>query len=128
MLIFFSIVRDRAEKNNQEDCATEREPSVVDKAKKSITFLQYKTSKGKEWNSKVRGGKSKAGSSSKNEQDVLIYIRLLEWNEKERILKMKRGKKVGIRISIHVSVLNLTPILHLKLIIKLNLTKILQNN
>ena len=74
MLIFFSIVRDRAEKNNQEDCATEREPSVVDKAKKSIkSFLQYKTSKGKEWNSK--------------------------WNEKERILKMKRGKKVGIRIS-----------------------------
>jgi hypothetical protein len=100
MLIFFSIVRDRVEKNNQEDCATEREPSVVDKAKKSIkSFLQYKTSKGKEWNSKVKGGKSKAGSSSKNEQDVLIFIRLLEWNEKEGILKMKRGKKVGIRIS-----------------------------
>ena len=65
MLIFFSIVRDRAEKNNQEDCATEREPnSVVDKAKKSIkSFLQYKTSKGKEWNSKVKGGKSKTGCS-----------------------------------------------------------------
>lgn len=30
---------------------------------------------------------------------MLIYIGLLEWNEKERVLKPKRGKKVALRIS-----------------------------
>lgn len=40
------------------------------------------------------------GSSSKSaNQDVLIFIRLLEYNNKEKALKMKRGKKVGLRIS-----------------------------
>ena len=37
------------------------------------------------------------GSSSKSaNQDVLIFIRLLEYNNKEKALKMKRGKKVGL--------------------------------
>ena len=30
---------------------------------------------------------------------MLIYIGLLEWNEKESVLKAKRGKKVALRIS-----------------------------
>ena len=29
---------------------------------------------------------------------MLIYIGLLEWNEKERVLKPKRRKKVALRI------------------------------
>ena len=32
-------------------------------------------------------------------QEVLIYIRLLKWNEKQNVLKPKRGKKVALRIS-----------------------------
>ena len=63
-------------------------------------FFQFKALKGKEWDSKVKGGKQKVGSSPKSaNQDVLIFIRLLEYNNKERALKMKRGKKVGLRIS-----------------------------
>ena len=30
---------------------------------------------------------------------MLIYIGLLEWNEKENVLKPKRGKKVTLRIT-----------------------------
>ncbi|XP_028395679.1 uncharacterized protein LOC114519707 [Dendronephthya gigantea] len=92
--------RDTAIEEKHEN-VTKQNSGVVDvKPKKSIkSFLQYKTSKGKEWNSKVKGGKQKNGSNSQKEQDVLIFIRLLEWNGNERTLKMKRGKKVGMRIS-----------------------------
>ena len=33
------------------------------------------------------------------EVNRMFSLQLLEWNEKERILKIKRGKNVGMRIS-----------------------------
>ena len=48
--------------------------------------------------SKVKGGKAKSRKTSTADQEVLIYIGLLEWNEKERVLKTKRRKKVALRI------------------------------
>ena len=59
------------------------------------SFASYKKSKGKEWNSKV----SKTGDKAKKKvPDVVISVGLMEWNEKEQLLKAKRGKKVPLRI------------------------------
>ena len=63
------------------------------------SFSNYKAAKGKQWFSKVKGGKAKGTKNSAADQEVLIFIGLLEWNEKENILKPKRGKKVALRIS-----------------------------
>ena len=60
--------------------------------------LEYKAAKGKQWFSKVKGGKAKSRKTSTADQEVLIYIGLLQWNEKERVLKPKRRKKVALRI------------------------------
>ena len=53
--------------------------------------------------SSIRVRKEKNGTSKlkveKSKQDVPIFIRLLEWNDKEQILKIKRRKKVGMRVS-----------------------------
>ncbi|PFX26960.1 hypothetical protein AWC38_SpisGene8335 [Stylophora pistillata] len=59
---------------------------------------EYKTANGKQWNSKVKGGKAKGTKTSAADQEMLIYIGLLERNEKEHVLKPKRGKKVALRI------------------------------
>ena len=57
------------------------------------SFASYKKSKGKEWNSKV----SKTGDKAKKKvPDVVISVGLMEWNEKEQLLKAKRGKKVPL--------------------------------
>ena len=70
------------------------------KSSKSVkSFSEYKTAKGKQWYSKVKGGKAKGIKTSAADQEVLIYIGLLEWNGKENVLKPKRGKKVALRIS-----------------------------
>ena len=70
------------------------------KSSKSVkSFIEYKIAKGKQWYSKVKGGKAKGTKTSTADQEVLIYIGLLDWNEKENVLKPKRGKKVALRIS-----------------------------
>lgn len=70
------------------------------KSSKSVkSFAEYKTAKGKQWFSKVKGGRGKGTKTSAADEEVLIYIGLLEWNEKQNALKPKRGKKVALRIS-----------------------------
>lgn len=69
------------------------------KFSKSVkSFAEYKTAKGKQWFSKVKGGKGKGTKTSAADEEVLIYIGLLEWNEKQNALKPKRGKKVALRV------------------------------
>ena len=47
----------------------------------------------------MKRGKQKVGSSFKcAKQDVVNSVRLLEYNEKEKALKMMLGKKVGLQI------------------------------
>lgn len=75
------------------------ESSLVKSSKPVKSFSDYKAAKGKQWFSKVKGGKAKGNKNSAADQEVLIFIGLLEWNEKENILKPKRGKKVALRIS-----------------------------
>ena len=75
-----------------------QEASSIKSNKSVKTFTEYKAAKGKQWFSKVKGGKAKGRKTSTADQEVLIYIGLLEWNEKERVLKPKRGKKVALRI------------------------------
>ena len=75
------------------------ESSSVKSSKSVKSFSEYKTAKGKQWYSKVKSGKAKGTKTSAADQEVLIYIGLLEWNEKENVLKPKRGKKVALRIS-----------------------------
>ena len=59
---------------------------------------QFKVAKGKQWTSRVKGAKKKETKTAK-EQDVLIYIGLLEWKEKMCTLKPLRGKKLALRVS-----------------------------
>ena len=75
-----------------------QEASSIKSNKSVKTFTEYKAAKGKQWFSKVKGGKAKSRKTSTADQEVLIYIGLLEWNEKERVLKPKRRKKVALRI------------------------------
>ena len=60
------------------------------------SFQEFKTAKGKQWFSKVKGKKTE--SKVVKEQDVLIYIGLLEWKDKQHALKPLRGKKLALRI------------------------------
>ncbi|PFX14874.1 hypothetical protein AWC38_SpisGene20936 [Stylophora pistillata] len=86
----------------QEKAGPSTIPSAVElkyvKSSRSVkSFAEYKTAKGKQWNSKVKGGKAKGTKTSATDQEVLIYIGLLEWNKKENVLKPKRGKKVALK-------------------------------
>lgn len=64
------------------------------------SFASYKKMKGKEWKSRV----SKTGQEEKKKaQDVVINVGLMEWNEKEQVLKAKRGKKLPLRVPPTVS-------------------------
>ena len=107
---FFSIFYHKTcqfliyQETTQEKAGPSTLPSAVEsssvKSSKSVkSFSEYKTAKGKQWCSKVKGGKAKGTKTSAADQEVLIYIGLLEWNEKENVLKPKRGKKVALRIS-----------------------------
>ena len=92
------------QETTQEKAGPSTLPSAVEsssvKSSKSVkSFSEYKTAKGKQWYSKVKGGKAKGTKTSAADQEVLTYIGLLEWNEKENVLKPKRGKKVALRIS-----------------------------
>ena len=82
------------QETTQEKAGPSTVPSAVEsssvKSSKSVkSFSEYKTAKGKHWYSKVKGGKAKGGKAkgtktSAADQEVLIYIGLLEWNEKKR--------------------------------------------
>lgn len=61
------------------------------------SFEQFKAAKGKQWASRVKGSKNKEAKTTK-EQDVLIYIGMLEWKEKLHTLKPIRGKRLALRI------------------------------
>ena len=73
-----------------------QEVSSIKSTKSVKTFTEYKVAKGKKWFSKAKGGKAKSRKTSTADQEVFIYIGFLEWNEKERVLKPKRGKKVAL--------------------------------
>ena len=46
--------------------------------------------------------KSSKEGKKKNE-DVVVHFGLMEWNEKDQILKSKRGKKLPLRVSPNAS-------------------------
>jgi len=61
------------------------------------SFSSYRTTKGMMWKSRV----SKSTKQCKEkEEDVGIFIGLIEWSDKELKLKPKRGKRLALRISI----------------------------
>ena len=57
------------------------------------SFTEYKSSKGKQWKSRVTTKSKK----DKNEE-VVIQVGLIEWNYRERRLKPKRGKRMTLRV------------------------------
>lgn len=64
------------------------------------SFASFRKSKGKEWKSRVT--KSSKEEKKKNE-DVVVHLGLMEWNEKDQILKSKRGKRLPLRVSSNAS-------------------------
>ena len=62
------------------------------KAPKS--FLRFRKSKGKEW--KSLASKCDPGGKKSKEEDVVVYIGLMEWNENSGSLKPNRGKKLAL--------------------------------
>ena len=59
------------------------------------SFTEYKASKGKQWKSRVT-----MKSKKDKIEDVVIQVGLLEWNDRERKLKPKRGKRMALRVSL----------------------------
>ena len=59
------------------------------------SFTEYKASKGRQWKSRVT-------SKSKKDkiEEVVVQVGLLEWNDRERKLKPKRGKRMALRVSL----------------------------
>ena len=69
-------------------------PDVAIK-KQVKSFEEYKKDKGAQWKSRV----SKSNSTvKKKEDDVVINISLMEYSDKEQVLKPKRGKKLPLRV------------------------------
>ena len=63
--------------------------------KKAIkSFEEYKRDKGAQWKSRV----SKSNGTVKKDDDVVINISLVEYSDKEQVLKPKRGKKLPLRV------------------------------
>ena len=55
------------------------------------SFASFKTSKGKEWKSRV----TKANKEEKKKsQDVAVKLGFMEWKEKDEALKTRRRKKL----------------------------------
>ena len=76
-----SSLAQNAKLSNKSDCFDAKSKGKVK------SFSDYKKMKGSEWKKKVDKGKSKY-------EDVVIFIGLLQWNQEERKLKAKRGKKL----------------------------------
>ena len=69
-------------------------PNVATK-KPVKSFEEYKRDKGAQWKSRV----SKSSSTVKKKEDaVVINISLMEYSDKEHVLKPKRGKKLPLRV------------------------------
>lgn len=56
------------------------------------SFASFRKSKGKEWKSRV----TKFSKEEKKYEDVVVHLGLMEWNEKDQILKSKRGKRLPL--------------------------------
>ncbi|PFX15215.1 Protein HEG-like 1 [Stylophora pistillata] len=63
------------------------------------SFASFRKSKGKEWKSRV----TKFSKEEKKYEDVVVHLGLMEWNEKDQILKSKRGKRLPLRVSPNAS-------------------------
>lgn len=68
------------------------------------TYIDYKRSKGKEWKDSVsQKGKGKKcqrdAKSAETDQEVIIFIGLMEWNEKSDCLKKKHGKRLALKVN-----------------------------
>jgi len=60
------------------------------------SFASFRKSKGKEWKSRV----TKSSKEEKKKlEDVVVHLGFMEWNEKDQILKSKRGKRLPLRVS-----------------------------
>jgi hypothetical protein len=57
------------------------------------SFSEYKKLKGSEWLKKVKV------KENEKAEEVVIFIGLIQWREKERKLVAARGKRVALRIS-----------------------------
>jgi len=93
IIIQFSKKQPR-ERQNQKVPPSEVESRPVKSSRSIKYFSEYKTTKGKQWHSTVKGGKAKGTKTLEADQEVLIYFGLFKWNRKENVLKSKRGKKV----------------------------------
>lgn len=63
------------------------------------SLKEYRESKGKEWKTRVTKDPKSGGSGKKRaDNDVIVNIGLMEWNDKEQTLKRKRGKKLVLRV------------------------------
>ena len=64
------------------------------------SFASFRKSKGKEWKSRVT---KSSKEEKKKTEDVVVHLGLMEWNEKDQILKSKRGKRLPLRVSPNAS-------------------------
>lgn len=46
---------------------------------------------------------TKSSKEEKKNEDVVVHLGLMEWNEKDQILKSKRGKRLPLRVSPNAS-------------------------
>ena len=62
------------------------------------SFASYKKCKAKQWKARVTKS-SKDENKQKKNQDVVVHVGLMAWNEKDQALKPKRGQRLPLRIS-----------------------------
>lgn len=62
------------------------------------SFEQYKLDKGHQWKKRVNG-KSKKNENLTKEEEVVIFIGLITWHEKDCNLKPIRGKQITLKVS-----------------------------
>ena len=75
----------------------EEGPSTSGKVK---SFKCYLKDKGKEWKDRVSKPVDK---KKKKVESVVIFVGLMEWNEKDQKLKGKRGNKIPLRVPSNVN-------------------------
>ena len=92
MLIVFIVIITFLDQQASPTTSTSSSSSNTGKVELK-SFHEYKTSKGKEWKSRVSTKLKKDKT-----EEVAIQIGLLEWNERE--LKPKRGKQMALRVSL----------------------------
>ena len=66
--------------------------------KKNKDFAHFKKEKGSAWKKRVSGCNPKKGTKENKVEDVHINIGLIQWDEKDKQLKVRRGKRVLCKV------------------------------